>query len=181
MGRTRRPAGLTGPVKKVQTYGRKKNSIAVASCTPCGKDPNTPATIRVNGIPLNLLMPEGLRLKAQDPVLVLGKDKYRNLNIRVRVRGGGQTAQVYAVRQAIAKALVAWYQKYVDEKSKMDMKQKLMIPDAESPRSLAVTVPALAEPSPTVNRIGLVWRPQQFTKEPSLRFHSIFLLLLLKC
>ena len=142
MGRTRRPAGLTGPVKKVQTYGRKKNSIAVASCTPCGKDPNTPATIRVNGIPLNLLMPEGLRLKAQDPVLVLGKDKYRNLNIRVRVRGGGQTAQVYAVRQAIAKALVAWYQKYVDEKSKMDMKQKLM----EYDKSLLVADPRRREP-----------------------------------
>ncbi len=30
---------------------------------------------------------------------------------RIRVKGGGRIAQVYAVRQALAKALVAFYQK----------------------------------------------------------------------
>merc|ERR1712126_276806 len=32
-----------------------------------------------------------------------------------RVNGGGHIAQVYAIRQAISKSLVAYYQKYVDE------------------------------------------------------------------
>lgn len=33
------------------------------------------------------------------------------MDIRVRVNGGGHVAQVYAIRQAISKALVAYYQK----------------------------------------------------------------------
>lgn len=41
----------------------------------------------------------------------------------MRVSGGGHTSQIYAVRQAIAKSLVAYYQKYVDEHSKNTLKQ----------------------------------------------------------
>lgn len=33
------------------------------------------------------------------------------MDIRVRVNGGGHVAQIYAIRQAISKALVAYYQK----------------------------------------------------------------------
>jgi len=33
------------------------------------------------------------------------------VDIRVRVSGGGHVAQIYAIRQAISKALVAFYQK----------------------------------------------------------------------
>ena len=33
------------------------------------------------------------------------------VDIRVRVKGGGTTSQIYAIRQAIAKAIVAYYQK----------------------------------------------------------------------
>lgn len=33
------------------------------------------------------------------------------MDIRVRVNGGGHVAQIYAIRQAISKALVAFYQK----------------------------------------------------------------------
>ncbi|GMF23288.1 unnamed protein product [Phytophthora lilii] len=33
------------------------------------------------------------------------------VDIRIRVKGGGHTAQIYAIRQAIAKAIVAYYQK----------------------------------------------------------------------
>jgi small subunit ribosomal protein S16e len=42
---------------------------------------------------------------------LLGRDRYSAVDIRIRVKGGGQVAQVYAVRQAIAKSLVAYYQK----------------------------------------------------------------------
>ncbi|XP_048499146.1 uncharacterized protein LOC104894581 isoform X4 [Beta vulgaris subsp. vulgaris] len=34
--------------------------------------------------------------------------------MRIRVKGGGHTSQIYAIRQSIAKALVAYYQKFVD-------------------------------------------------------------------
>lgn len=33
------------------------------------------------------------------------------VDIRVRVKGGGTTSQIYAIRQAIAKGIVAYYQK----------------------------------------------------------------------
>jgi hypothetical protein len=39
----------------------------------------------------------------------VGKDKFKDIDIRIRVRGGGNTSQVYAIRQAIAKGIVAYY------------------------------------------------------------------------
>jgi len=51
--------------------------------------------IRVNGVPLELVQPEILRLKAFEPLLVLGKERFANLDIRVRVTGGGHTSQIY--------------------------------------------------------------------------------------
>lgn len=64
-----------------------------------------------------------------EPVLVVGLDKFANIDIRVRVTGGGHTSQIYAIRQAIAKSLVAYYQKFVDEHSKNLLKQALVAYD----------------------------------------------------
>merc|ERR1719473_1808761 len=66
-----------------------------------------------------------MRMKVYEPVLLLGKDRYSKVDIRVRVRGGGFVSQVYAIRQAVAKALVAYYQKYVDEAHKKEIKDIL--------------------------------------------------------
>lgn len=79
-----------------------------------------------------------LSLQLLEPVLLLGKERFAGVDIRVRVKGGGRVAQVYgqqehlshrlidckhvfnratcvlffaAIRQAISKALVAYYQK----------------------------------------------------------------------
>lgn len=61
-----------------------------------------------------------------EPLLVVGLDKFANVDIRVRVTGGGHTSQIYAIRQAIAKSLIAYYQKFVDEHSKNMLKQALV-------------------------------------------------------
>lgn len=53
--------------------------------------------IRVNGVPLELIQPEILRLKVFEPILILGKERFANVDIRVRVRGGGQTSQIYGI------------------------------------------------------------------------------------
>jgi ribosomal protein S9 len=42
---------------------------------------------------------------------ILMQDRFAGVDIRIRVKGGGHVAQVYAIRQSIAKALVAYYQK----------------------------------------------------------------------
>lgn len=83
---------------------------------------NSPRLRHPAGTPLELVRPEALRLKAMEPLLLLGKARTGNLDIRIRVNGGGHVSQIYAIRQAIAKAVVAFYQKYVDESSKAEVK-----------------------------------------------------------
>ena len=120
----------------VQTFGRKKNATAVAAVT-AGK-----GNIRVNGKSLNVLEPISMRLKVWEPVLLLGQTKFQNLNIRVRVRGSGSNAQVMAIRQAIAKGVVAYAQKYEDETTKRELKELLIQYD----KSLLVADPRRCEP-----------------------------------
>jgi Ribosomal protein S9/S16 len=75
-------------------------------------------------------------------VLVAGEESFGILDIRVRVKGGGHTSQVYAIRQAIAKALVAYYAKYVDAFSAIELKKKLVSYD----RTLLIADPRRMEP-----------------------------------
>merc|ERR1712137_1427505 len=102
------------PVQSVQVFGRKKTATAVAYCKR-GK-----GLIKVNGRPLELVEPRALQAKLQEPILLLGKDRFADIDIRIRVKGGGHTSQIYAIRQALSKSLVSYYQKYVDEQSKQE-------------------------------------------------------------
>nr|4V7H_AI Chain AI, 40S ribosomal protein S16(A) [Thermomyces lanuginosus] len=118
----------------VQTFGKKKSATAVAH-VKAGK-----GLIKVNGSPITLVEPEILRFKVYEPLLLVGLDKFSNIDIRVRVTGGGHVSQVYAIRQAIAKGLVAYHQKYVDEQSKNELKKAftsydrtLLIADSRRP------------------------------------------------
>ncbi|KAI9362460.1 putative ribosomal S16 [Zopfochytrium polystomum] len=120
----------------VQTYGRKKNATAVAHCKR-GR-----GLLKLNGVPLELIQPEILKHKAFEPVLILGKSRFAGVDIRIRVKGGGVTSQIYAIRQAIAKAIVAFNQKYVDEASKKEIKDILINYD----RTLLVADPRRCEP-----------------------------------
>ncbi|KAF9537224.1 40S ribosomal protein S16, partial [Mortierella hygrophila] len=83
-----------------------KTATAVAHCK-AGK-----GLIRLNGSPIELVEPDVLKFKVYEPILRVGSDKFANVDIRIRVKGGGHTSQIYAVRQALAKAIVAYYQKY---------------------------------------------------------------------
>nr|ADT80665.1 ribosomal protein S16 [Euphydryas aurinia] len=124
------------PIPAVQVFGRKKTATAVAYCKR-GR-----GVLRVNGRPLDLVEPRLLQYKLQEPILLLGKEKFADVDIRVTVKGGGHVAQVYAIRQAISKALIAFYQKYVDEASKKEIKDILVQYD----RSLLVADPRRCEP-----------------------------------
>uniref|UniRef100_A0A8C2M777 Small ribosomal subunit protein uS9 n=1 Tax=Cricetulus griseus TaxID=10029 RepID=A0A8C2M777_CRIGR len=84
------------------------------------------ALIKVNGRPLEMIQPRTLQYKLLEPVLLLGKERIAGVEIPVRVKGGGHVAQIYAIRQSICKALVAYYQKYVDEASKKEIKDILI-------------------------------------------------------
>lgn len=60
---------------------------------------------------MDLVEPQTLRLKVKEPVLLLGEKVFKDIDIRIKVKGGGYVSQVYAVRQALSKAVVAYYQK----------------------------------------------------------------------
>lgn len=112
----------------VQTFGKKKNAVAVAHCKR-GK-----GTIRLNGQPIDVVEPALLRVKLMEPVMILGHEKFSEFDIRIKVRGGGYVAQIYAARLAMCKALIAFHQKFIDEQSKRKIKEIL----ASFDRSLLV-------------------------------------------
>ena len=58
------------------------------------------------------------------------------------MKGGGHVSQVYAIRQAIAKAVVAYYAKYFDASSAFELKKKLVTYD----RTLLIADPRRMEP-----------------------------------
>ncbi|KAB0340933.1 hypothetical protein FD755_024597 [Muntiacus reevesi] len=86
--------------------------------------------IKVNGRPLEMIEPRTLQYKLLEPVLLLGKERFAGVDIRI-----------YAIRQSISKALVAYYQKYVDEASKKEIKDILIQYD----RTLLVADPRRCE------------------------------------
>merc|ERR1712060_735342 len=135
LNRLRNMPAAAQPAQAVQVYGRKKTANAVANCKS-GK-----GLIKVNGKPLEQIEPKALQFKLQEPALIIGKERFAGIDIRVRVSGGGRIAQVYAIRQAVARAVVAYYQKYVDEQSKQEIKDLLISYD----RTLLVSDPRRKE------------------------------------
>ncbi|CAE6959028.1 RPS16A [Symbiodinium sp. CCMP2592] len=121
---------------QVQCFGRKKTAVAVALVR------SGSGQVRLNGCPLHTVKPDILRVKVYEPLLLLGKDRCSKVDIRLRVKGGGFTGQIYALRQAVAKGIVAYYQKFIDEASKKEIKDILMAYD----RSLIVADPRRCEP-----------------------------------
>ena len=127
---------MSTAVESVQAFGRKKSAIAVSYCKK-GR-----GLIKINGCPIELVEPELLRYKVFEPILLLGRERFAIMDLRIRVKGGGFTSQIYAIRQAIAKSVVSYYQKYVDEAQKKEIKEILVSYD----RSLLVADPRRCEP-----------------------------------
>ena len=123
-------------LKSVQVFGRKKTATAVAYC----KEGN--GLVKLNGTPLDQIGCETLRSKLMEPLLLIG----------------GQVAQIYAIRQAVSKAIVAYYQKYVDEQSKDEVKKILLGYD----RTLLVADPRRMEPKKFGGRGARVRRQMSY-------------------
>ena len=93
-------------MESVQTFGRKKTAVAVAYCKK-GR-----GLIKINGCPIELVEPEMLRYKVFEPILLLGRERFANVDIRLRVKGGGYTSQIYAIRQALTRPTLGWECRY---------------------------------------------------------------------
>lgn len=91
----------------------------------------------MNGVPLSLVEPQILKLKVQEPILVCvrsansitGGNPFEGLDIKVKVTGGGQVSQIYAIRQALARAVVAYVGKYQDAASSLELRKALVAYD----------------------------------------------------
>ena len=95
-----------------------------------------------SGSPNDLVQPDTHRAKIMEPLLLLGPSRFGLVDVRVRVSGGGHVAQSYAIRQAMAKGIVAFFQKHVDEAAKKEVKDLLLSYD----RTLLVADPRRCEP-----------------------------------
>lgn len=91
------------PAKKILVIsGKRKTAIARAVVRPgIGR-------IRINRTPLEIYEPEIAREKIMEPLIQAGDDFWKQLDIDVKVSGGGYMGQAEAVRMAIANALLKW-------------------------------------------------------------------------
>jgi len=82
--------------------GKRKTAIAQATVRP-GK-----GRIRVNNILIEIFEPKIARDKIMEPLLLSGEELWKQLDINVKVSGGGFMGQAEAARVAIAKGLLNW-------------------------------------------------------------------------
>jgi len=84
------------------TSGKRKTAIARATVRP-GR-----GRIRVNNTPLEIFEPKIARDKIMEPLLQTGDEVWKQIDIDVKVSGGGFMGQAEAARTAVARALLKW-------------------------------------------------------------------------
>lgn len=91
------------PTKKVLVVsGKRKTAIARAVVKPgVGR-------VRINMTPVEILEPEIAREKIMEPLLQVGEDVWKQLDMDVKTSGGGYMGQAEAARMAVANALLKW-------------------------------------------------------------------------
>lgn len=109
--------------KPITVSGKRKTSIAKATIKP-GK-----GVVRINSIPINIFEPEIAQLKMKEPLILAGEKYTSKVDIKVSVKGGGWMSQAEAVRNAIAKALVAFFKSKDLEKIFLDYDRHLLVAD----------------------------------------------------
>ena len=82
------------------TSGKKKTAVARATVR------EGEGRVRINSKPVELVEPEMSRLKMLEPFRIAGDELRGEMDIDVRVEGGGISGQADAVRTAIARGIV---------------------------------------------------------------------------
>ena len=85
----------------VLTTGKRKAAVARATVR------KGTGRVWVNERPLELVEPEVVRQKIQEPLYMVG-DRSKALDISVDISGGGIVGQASAARTAIARGLLEW-------------------------------------------------------------------------
>nr|WP_291767820.1 30S ribosomal protein S9 [Caldivirga sp. UBA161] len=88
----------------VIAVGKRKTAVARAVIRPGS------GIVKINGVPLTIWPMEVARLKMMEPLVLAGRDIVNKVDIDVTVSGGGFMGQASAVRMAIARGLVEYFQ-----------------------------------------------------------------------
>ena len=89
--------------KKVLVLSGKRKTAIARATVRLGK-----GRIRINNVPLEIFEPKLARDKIMEPLLLTEDKVWSQLDIKVKVSGGGFMGQAEAARMAIAKALLKW-------------------------------------------------------------------------
>ncbi len=92
----------TPKTKVLLTSGKRKTAIARATAR------DGQGIIRINKVPLEIYEPEIARKKIMEPLLQLDEKIWKQLDIDIKVSGGGFMGQAEAARTSIARALIKW-------------------------------------------------------------------------
>ncbi|EHP68554.1 MAG: 30S ribosomal protein S9 [Metallosphaera yellowstonensis] len=93
---------MSSESKVIITYARRKMARAKCYLYP-GK-----GKVFVNGVPVELIPIEVIRLKVIEPLLLAGEGVVSKIDAKIFVSGGGIMGQADAARMAIAKAMVRY-------------------------------------------------------------------------
>ncbi len=119
---------MTDKKRPVFTVGKRKTAVAKA-VLKMGR-----GRVTVNNIPTDVLEPELVKAKILEPLIIAG-DKFAQLDISVKVDGGGLVSRAEATRTAIARALLKW-------SKSMDLRKKFLTYD----RTMLAADPRRTEP-----------------------------------
>jgi len=91
------------PTKKTLVIsGKRKTAVGRAVIRPgVGR-------VHVNRTPVEIYEPEIARVKIMEPLIQSGDDVWKQLDIDVKVSGGGFMGQAEAARMAIANGILKW-------------------------------------------------------------------------
>jgi len=113
------------PTKKVVIVsGRRKKASAWALAKP------GTGHVRINAIPLEVYEPEVVREKIKEPLLQAGSEVCKQLDITVKVSGGGYMGQAEAARMAIANALLKWTKSTTLKTAFMEYDRTMVVGDS---------------------------------------------------
>ncbi len=107
----------------ILTSGKRKTAVARVKLVEDKKNP----LIRINGMTLDTLENGHNKTRIMEPLTLIGDIYKNNLNITVKVHGGGPVSQAEAIRMGIARALVKYYKNNTQVEAIFNEYDKTMI------------------------------------------------------
>ncbi|MCK4478294.1 30S ribosomal protein S9 [Candidatus Bathyarchaeota archaeon] len=89
--------------KKIITISGKRKTATARATIRAGR-----GRIRINNVPLEIFEPQTARLKMMEPLLQVGDELRNQIDVNIKVSGGGFMGQAEAARMTIARGLLRW-------------------------------------------------------------------------